>query len=83
MAAAESPRLLEAHAGLLAELGLFMVQLRNVLPADEMVAQHDRLVAALDGEDVETELRTHLAHSAEQLIALRAAPDHGAHRHAQ
>lgn len=72
VAAAESPRLLEAHAGLLAELGLFMVQLRSVLPVAEMVAQHDRLVAALDGEGAETELRAHLAHSAEQLIALRA-----------
>lgn len=72
VAEAESPRLLEAHAGLLAELGLFMVQLRSVLPAGEMVAQHDRLVTALDGDGVEAELRAHLAHSAEQLIALRA-----------
>lgn len=71
VAAAASPRLLEAHAGLLAELGLFMVQLRSVLPAEEMIAQHERLVAALDGDDAESELREHLAHSAAQLIALR------------
>lgn len=71
VAAAESPRLLEAHAGLLAELGLFMVQLRTVLPAEEMIAQHDRLVDALTGDEGEAELRSHLAHSAAQLIALR------------
>jgi len=74
VAAAESPRLLEAHAGILAELGLFMVQLRSVLPPVEMIAQHDRLVDALAGDGAAAELRTHLTHSAEQLIALRAAP---------
>lgn len=69
--AARSPRLGEAHAGLLAELGLFMVQLRSVLPPGELIDQHDRLVDALVGDHGEMELRAHLAHSAEQLIALR------------
>lgn len=71
VAAARSPRLREAHAGLLAELGLFMVQLRSVLPPEELIDQHDRLVAALMDDHGEAEIRAHLAHSAEQLIALR------------
>ncbi|WP_285026456.1 GntR family transcriptional regulator [Plantibacter sp. ME-Dv--P-122b] len=71
VAAARSPRLSEAHAGLLAELGLFMVQLRSVLPPEELIDQHDRLIHALSGDQGEAELRAHLAHSAEQLIALR------------
>ncbi|WP_314140395.1 GntR family transcriptional regulator [uncultured Plantibacter sp.] len=76
VAAARSTRLDEAHAGLLAELGLFMVQLRSVLPPEELIAQHDRLVDALSGDHGEEELRAHLAHSAEQLIALRrSAPE--------
>jgi DNA-binding GntR family transcriptional regulator len=65
--------LLEAHAGLLAELGLFMVQLRSVLPPEELISQHDRLVDALLSDHAETELRAHLTHSAEQLVALRRA----------
>lgn len=69
--AARSPRLSEAHGGLLAELGLFMVQLRSVLPPEELIDQHDRLVHALSGDHGEEELRAHLAHSAKQLIALR------------
>ncbi|KQQ49519.1 GntR family transcriptional regulator [Plantibacter sp. Leaf314] len=73
VAAAGSPRLLEAHAGLLAELGLFMVQLRSVLPPEELISQHDRLVDALLGDHAEAELRAHLAHSAEQIVALRHA----------
>ncbi|AQX81355.1 hypothetical protein BWO91_16540 [Plantibacter flavus] len=77
VAAARSPRLGEAHAGLLAELGLFMVQLRSVLPPEELIDQHDRLVDALSGDHGEEELRAHLAHSAEQLIALRRSAPEG------
>ncbi|MGK9147635.1 GntR family transcriptional regulator [Plantibacter flavus] len=74
VAAAASPRLLEAHAGLLAELGLFMVQLRSVLPPTEMITGHDRLVEALASGPLaaESELREHLRHSTAQLLALRS-----------
>jgi DNA-binding GntR family transcriptional regulator len=72
VASAGSPRITEAHAQLESELLLFLNQLRPVLPADEMADQHDRLLEGIrmHGQDA---LREHLAHSAEQLIALHRA----------
>jgi DNA-binding GntR family transcriptional regulator len=69
VAAAGSPRITEAHAGLESELLLFLNQLRPLLPADEMAEQHDRFLAEL-AQRGEAAVREHLAHSAQQLIGL-------------
>jgi DNA-binding GntR family transcriptional regulator len=69
VASAASPRISEAHAQLESELLLFLNQLRPLLPADEMVRQHDRLLEGIRTRGEEA-LREHLAASAEQLIAL-------------
>ncbi|MGD8195183.1 GntR family transcriptional regulator [Herbiconiux sp. P18] len=66
---AGSPRITEAHAQLESELLLFLNQLRPLLPADEMADQHDRLLADIRMRG-DAAVRDHLAHSAEQLIAL-------------
>ncbi len=72
VAAAGSPRITEAHAGLESELLLFLNQLRPLLPAQEMADQHDRLLDDIR-ERGEAAVRDHLAHSAAQLIALHRA----------
>ncbi|UFS58996.1 GntR family transcriptional regulator [Subtercola endophyticus] len=71
--AADSPRITDAHAQLEAESILFLAQLRQVLDAEEMIRQHDQLVAdlLLRGEDA---IHEHLERAADQLIAARAAP---------
>ena len=69
VSSAGSPRITEAHAGLESELLLFLNQLRPLLPADEMADQHDRLLEGIRTRG-EPAIREHLAHSAEQLIAL-------------
>lgn len=66
--ASGSARIIEAHAGLESELLLFLNQLRPLLPAAEMIEQHEGLVAALATPRGDAALRAHLAHSAEQLI---------------
>ncbi|MEF2977150.1 GntR family transcriptional regulator [Subtercola sp. YIM 133946] len=70
--AAGSPRITHAHAQLEAETILFLAQLRRVLDADEMIRQHDQLVADLlvRGEDA---IHEHLELAADQLITARAA----------
>ncbi|GAA2228350.1 GntR family transcriptional regulator [Herbiconiux moechotypicola] len=73
VAAAGSPRITEAHAGLESELLLFLAQLRPLLPADEMADQHDRLLAEI-ADSGDAAVRAHLAHSAQQLLALRHDP---------
>jgi len=72
VAAAGSPRITEAHAGLESELLLFLNQLRPLLPADEMADQHDRFLADVR-ERGEQAVRAHLAYSAAQLISLHHA----------
>ncbi|GLK19115.1 GntR family transcriptional regulator [Herbiconiux flava] len=69
VASAGSPRITEAHGQLESELLLFLNQLRPLLPADEMAEQHDRLLEGIRMRG-EPAVREHLAHSAEQLIAL-------------
>jgi DNA-binding GntR family transcriptional regulator len=73
VAAAGSPRITAAHAGLENELLLFLAQLRPVLPADEMADQHDRLLAGIVSRG-DAAVREHLAHSAAKLLALRHPP---------
>ena len=58
--AARSPRISAAHSALAGELRLFVVQLRPVWSAEEMVAHHEQLrrELAADGPDA---VRRHLA----------------------
>ena len=69
VAAAESPRLEEAHAALAGELRLFLVRLRPAWDLDRLADEHDALVAAIEGDAGPEALREHIAASTAALLA--------------
>jgi DNA-binding GntR family transcriptional regulator len=73
VAAAGSPRLAAAHAGLNAETRLFLVGLRPQWSAERMADDHLRLVAELERDGPEA-LRRHLDESARALLGEDAVP---------
>jgi DNA-binding GntR family transcriptional regulator len=69
VAAAESPRLTAAHAALAGELRLFLSRLRPAWDLDALAAEHDALVAAIEGDAGPEALRAHIEASTAALVA--------------
>jgi DNA-binding GntR family transcriptional regulator len=68
VAAADSPRLEEAHAALAGELRLFLVRLRPAWDLARLADEHDALVAAIEHQGPEA-MRDHIAASTAALVA--------------
>jgi DNA-binding GntR family transcriptional regulator len=66
VAAAESPRIAEAHAALAGEMRLFLLQLQPLFTAAGIAEDHTALIAALESEGPGV-LRAHLRESADAL----------------
>jgi DNA-binding GntR family transcriptional regulator len=71
VAAADSPRIEQAHQALAAEMRLFIAQLRPKWSLDKMASDHLKLVDAIErrGPDV---LRPHIRESTAALLSLEA-----------
>jgi DNA-binding GntR family transcriptional regulator len=67
VAAADSPRIAAAHAGLSGEMRLFLLALQPHVPPAELAADHAALVRGLE-RDGPTVLREHLRKAAETLV---------------
>jgi hypothetical protein len=72
--AAQSPRISRAHAGLSAELQLFLVQGRPAFGLEELAADHLALVTGIEREGLDA-LERHLAASAADVGELARAAD--------
>ncbi len=66
VAAAESPRIAAAHRALAGELRLFLSQLRPAWDITALAAEHEALVAAIEGDGPEA-LRVHITTSTDSL----------------
>lgn len=69
--ASESERIVAAHRALAGEMRLFLVQLRPAWTLHQMAADHERLVADLEGRGPQA-LRAHLRDSTSAVLALLA-----------
>ncbi len=67
VAASGSPRIVEAHAALGAELRLFLLHIRRHYSLAELVVEHRELLAEVQAEGVEA-MRRHIAHSTGLLL---------------
>jgi DNA-binding GntR family transcriptional regulator len=72
--ASGSPRIVAAHAALSGEMRLFVIALKPHIPADELAADHAKLVRDLEGVGPEV-LREHMRSAAEMLAREGDRPD--------
>jgi hypothetical protein len=68
VASSQSPRIVEAHRGLSAELSLFMMRLRPVWSPARTAAHHEELMERLPSEG-ETAIRRHLEEGEAAVLA--------------